>query len=245
MCKEWFATWFDTKYYHLLYRNRNEVEAHHFIDALLRFLDPKPDAHFLDVACGKGRHAHYLRNKGFITTGLDLSENSIKIASDGIANDPNIQFIQHDIREKFPVSECDYALNLFTSFGYFDTLEEHQTALQHVSNALSDSGVFVMDYLNVDEVLQNLSHEDVQSLDGIEFHIKRYKSEGCIIKSIDVHDRENVTHFEERVRAFHQSELSDMIAAAGFEVQQVFGNYALEDYNSNSPRVIIIAKKCS
>ena len=54
MSKEWFETWFDTTYYHLLYRNRNEVEARQFIDALLWFLEPDPASHFIYVACGNG-----------------------------------------------------------------------------------------------------------------------------------------------------------------------------------------------
>ena len=32
----WFANWFDSSYYHILYKNRDEKEAELFIDNLIR-----------------------------------------------------------------------------------------------------------------------------------------------------------------------------------------------------------------
>ena len=55
--KEWFAEWFDTTYYHTLYKNRNDEEAEQFISKLLSFLNLKENASVLDLACGKGRHS--------------------------------------------------------------------------------------------------------------------------------------------------------------------------------------------
>ena len=81
MTKEWFETWFDTRYYHTLYGHRDENEARQFIDALLSFLKPSEDARFLDVACGKGRHAKQINTSGFDLTGIDLSVNSIALAN--------------------------------------------------------------------------------------------------------------------------------------------------------------------
>ena len=36
--KEWFASWFDTRYYHILYKHRDDTEAHEFIQNLVSFL---------------------------------------------------------------------------------------------------------------------------------------------------------------------------------------------------------------
>ena len=51
--KEWFSEWFNSPYYHILYKNRNEVEAKSFIDKLISYLDFKPTDQLLDLACGK------------------------------------------------------------------------------------------------------------------------------------------------------------------------------------------------
>src|SRR5690606_31741562 len=95
--EEWFKTWFDTSYYHLLYKHRDETEARQFIDALLRYLNPEPNACFLDVACGKGRHAIQLNQNGFQATGIDLSENSIEVAKKNETE--SLRFYVQDIRE--------------------------------------------------------------------------------------------------------------------------------------------------
>ena len=76
--KNWFAIWFNTPYYHLLYKNRNQSEAEHFIQNLLQQLKPSKEAVFLDVACGKGRHSKFIHQNGFNIHGIDLSSESIK-----------------------------------------------------------------------------------------------------------------------------------------------------------------------
>src|SRR5713226_6599532 len=74
---EWFREWFDSPYYHKLYFDRDQREARAFIGRLLDHLRPPPDSQMLDIACGRGRHARILAEKGFDTTGIDLAAGSI------------------------------------------------------------------------------------------------------------------------------------------------------------------------
>ena len=75
--KEWFAEWFDTPYYHILYQNRGEEEAREFIKALLFKLNLPLGSSLIDLACGKGRHSITLNSYGFKVLGVDLSSKSI------------------------------------------------------------------------------------------------------------------------------------------------------------------------
>ncbi|HAQ71252.1 MAG TPA: SAM-dependent methyltransferase [Flavobacteriales bacterium] len=243
MSKEWFETWFDTKYYHLLYRNRNEVEARQFIDALLRFLTPEPGSQFIDVACGKGRHSKYLNSLGYKVTGIDLSENSINEARLNSSDDDGIQFHQQDIREPFPEKNLDFAVNLFTSFGYFDSEEEHQLALNNMYDSLAAGGKMVLDYMNASEVLLSLKREEHREVDGVHFKIRRYIDDGSIIKEITVTDNDETHVFEERVKAFSKIDLESLIANSGFKICATFGSYNLEPHTEQSSRVVIIAEK--
>ena len=61
----WFATWFDSPYYHILYKDRNYLEAQVFMDNLTHYLNLPEGATVLDLACGKGRHSRFLAEKGF------------------------------------------------------------------------------------------------------------------------------------------------------------------------------------
>ncbi len=77
MQKEWFAEWFNTEYYHILYQDRNEEEANRFISNLISFLNIPKNSKLLDLACGKGRHSKILNIFSYYVLVFDLSENSI------------------------------------------------------------------------------------------------------------------------------------------------------------------------
>ena len=62
--KEWFSSWFDTKYYTLLYRNRNDDEAKEFVRQLMKYYKPKKNTEMLDMGCGRGRFARFLHEIG-------------------------------------------------------------------------------------------------------------------------------------------------------------------------------------
>ena len=79
--KKWYASWFDSPYYHILYKDRNYREAQVFMDTITHYLNLPAKSKVLDLACGKGRHAIYLNQLGFNVVGADLSENRLKEAS--------------------------------------------------------------------------------------------------------------------------------------------------------------------
>ena len=148
--KDWFSEWFNTPYYHILYKDRNDNEAQFFMDNLTHYLNLPQDAQILDLACGKGRHSIYLNSLGFEVTGVDISANSIKIANES-AND-KLHFHVHDMRENLP-NKYDAIFNLFTSFGYFDNEEDNIKTLKAIKNSLTEYGFGVIDFLNADYVI--------------------------------------------------------------------------------------------
>ena len=48
----WFKSWFDTKYYHILYKHRNNEEASYFIRNLVNILKIPSNSNVADIACG-------------------------------------------------------------------------------------------------------------------------------------------------------------------------------------------------
>lgn len=242
MDANWFETWFNTPYYHILYKHRDEEEARTFIDNLVKYLQIKPPAKVLDIACGKGRHATYLHDKGFDVTGFDLSEQNIeeakKLEAKGLA------FYVNDIRNVQQPNEFDFALNLFTSFGYFDREDENFTALNAMCHNLKKDGILVIDFLNTNYVMNNLVPESVNELEGINFTSKRYVEEGWVIKDIEVNDHGEILHFKEKVKLIDHATFVKWLETAGMKIVDTFGNYKLEPYNeTGSKRLIIIAKK--
>ena len=148
MKKEWFASWFDSRYYHILYKNRNDLEAARFIDNLLTYLRPTESSYILDLACGAGRHSIYLNQKGFSVHGVDLSSKSIELANKSIRKD--LKFSVHDMRDLDSVNRYTHVFNLFTSFGYFDDDNDNNKVVSSIFNSLKPEGIFILDFLNAE-----------------------------------------------------------------------------------------------
>lgn len=236
----WFETWFDSPYYHILYKDRDDTEAQLFMDNLTHYLNLPEEAKILDLACGKGRHAIYLNQLGYDVTGSDLSENSITEASKS-SND-TLRFKVHDMRIE-TAEKYDAVFNLFTSFGYFENEEDNFRTLAAIKNSLTEYGFAVIDFMNANYVINNLVPEEVKTVDGIDFHIKRYVANGHIHKEINFEDQGQHYHFTEKVRALTLQDFEQMMEKAGIYLLDIFGDYKLRKFLKNdSERLIMIFK---
>jgi len=236
----WFASWFDSPYYHILYKDRDYAEAQVFMDNITQYLNLPDDAKILDLACGKGRHSIYLNELGYDVTGADLSENSIKEASKH-SND-KLHFEVHDMRLPFE-QKFDAIFNLFTSFGYFENDADNLTTLKAIQESLTEYGFAVIDFMNVQHVIENLVPEEVKTVDGIDFHIKRYVIDNHIIKEIDFEDKGEKFHFTEKVQALTLQNFEEMMEEAGIYLLDTFGDYKLKKfYKNESERLIMVFK---
>lgn len=238
--ENWFASWFDSPYYHILYKERNYREAQLFMDNLTHYLNLPEKAKVLDLACGKGRHAIYLNQLGFNVIGADLSENSILEAQKN--TNETLHFQVHDMREKFD-DKFDAIFNLFTSFGYFENDEDNFTTLKAIKESLTEYGFAVIDFMNVTNVLNNLVPEEEKHVNGIDFHIKRYLKDGHIYKEIDFEDQGHNYHFTEKVKALTLKDFEEMMQEAGIFLLDIFGDYKLKKFHkTESERLIMIFK---
>lgn len=238
---EWFQNWFDTAYYHILYKKRDDTEARRFLDLLIRFLAPPRHSKFLDLACGKGRHSIYLHKKGFNVLGVDLSHNSIECA--GRFCSKFINFIEHDMRQPLDGYTFDYVVNLFTSFGYFSDPTDDITVIKNVKKSLKPGGVFVLDYFNATKPNAHFDIPFTKTVDSVQFDIIKHIKGDRIIKEIKVTDSGKVYEFTEQVRIYSLEQFKQILANEGLTLVQTFGSYDLEPYNElTSDRLILIAK---
>lgn len=242
MPKKWFQNWFNSPYYHILYKKRDDEEAELFIDNLCSFLKPHKAARMLDIACGRGRHAIYLNKKEFDVTGIDLSFSSIKFAQTFENN--KLHFYVHDMRYNFYINYFDFAFNLFTSFGYFETDKEHINALKTFSKALKKDGKLVLDYMNSQKIINHLVTKEKKEVEGIDFHISRKVENGKIIKSIAFEHKNKKFDFKEEVKDFKLDDFKRLFNAAGLNITQIFGDYHLNNFDVNqSDRLIFVCEK--
>lgn len=243
MSTPWFSTWFNSPYYSLLYKNRDEQEARRFIDRLLETLQLQPDMRVLDLACGRGRYSRYLAEKELEVIGIDISEQSIESARQYESD--RLHFYTHDMRQPFHINYFDYIFNFFTSFGYFENDRDHQRTLKNIANGLVPGGWFVLDFFNAKKVIRDLRQEEEKTIEGVHFILHRMvDARGYIVKKITIRDGGQEHQYEERVKAFTLADLERLFGQAGLRVERLYGDYQLNPFDeADSDRLILIAQK--
>jgi SAM-dependent methyltransferase len=242
--KEWYKAWFSSPFYHKLYFEHDENEAQKFILRLLDYLKPQPGNRILDVASGRGRHSKFLATRGFDVTGIDLSYDSIEYARQ--SEKENLHFYQHDMRLPMWSNYFDYALNFFTSFGYFATRREHDDAIRTIAKSLKNEGILLFDYLNVHYVEERLVHDEVKTIGDTRYEIRRWMDKDHFYKKIVVNDPSlnSPKEFTEKVAKLSLGDFTDMLSFQNLQVVDVFGDYTLNGYDvSKTPRMIVVGKK--
>jgi len=239
---EWFKSWFDTRYYHILYQHRNDEEAQFFIQNIVNLLSIDSTQHVLDLCCGKGRHSIFLNSLGIKTTGVDLSENSIQLAKQ--AENDSLKFHVHDMRNPLTENSFDVILNLFTSFGYFDEQIENEKVIRSIHGGLKTGGYVLIDFLNAARTVANLLPFEQKSLSEIDFHITKKQDGKHIYKTIKFEADERKHTYTERVQLLKKEDFERMLKDSNFSIEAVYGDFSLSPFDEqHSDRLIILAKK--
>ena len=241
----WFEEWFNTEEYLHVYRHRNEEDAKNLFDLITRNIALERDSKVLDLACGAGRHSILFAKNGFDVTAVDISDNLLNVARKTATElAVNINFIKSDLRQLHLNEKFHLIINLFTSFGYFESDDENEEVIKFASKHLLDNAYFVIDFFNVVYLKKNLipvSYDKIE--DGI-IKQERVFEGNRIVKKITITKKNDVKYYYESVRIYSKDELITLIIKNGLRIQNIIGNYLGAEFEeANSPRVIIIAKK--
>ena len=109
--------------------------------------DPDEDKQILDMPCGVGRHAIVLADCGFAVTGVDNTTPYLDTARERAAAagiEGSIEFVERDMRAFDQEGKFDAAINLYTSFGYFDDRADDERVAWNFHDALKPGGALVM-----------------------------------------------------------------------------------------------------
>jgi len=237
---DWFSTWFNTPYYHILYKERNDEDAKFFMQNITSYLKLPKTAHILDLPCGKGRHSIFLNSLGYKVSGGDLSENSIAYAKQ--FENETLNFEVFDMRKPLE-NKYDAIFNLFTSFGYFEDDKEDIAVLKAMKEGLAKDGFLVLDFLNVIKAVNTIVERETKVVDDVTFEIVRELKNGFIQKHISFFDKGDYHSYTENVKYITFEKMKAYFKQVGLEITAVFGDYNLTEFNGlGSDRLILIAK---
>ena len=140
---------------------------------VLKQLKLKKGARLLDLCCGPARHAALIAGNGVAVTGYDFSADYLKeAAARAKKNKVKLNLVRGDMRELKFHGEFDAAINLFTSFGYFQKFSDDMKVLKGVAAALKPGGLFMIDVVHGDFVRTHFRDRDWQLLEDGSYHLE-------------------------------------------------------------------------
>ena len=91
------------------------------VEKLVALLGIAPSAKVLDLCCGIGRHSVEFARLGYRVTAVDLTASFLAQARERAKREQvQVDFVQSDMRDFVRPGAFDAAVNLVTSFGYFE-----------------------------------------------------------------------------------------------------------------------------
>lgn len=209
-------------------------------------LNLNPGQSILDLYCGYGRHAIELAKQGFEVTGVDATQDFLDIAAQKAQEaNVNITFTQKDMRELNYVQNFTAVINMFAAFGYF-TDDENANVIKLVVKALQPNGLFLIDLLNRDWMVHNNLNRYWRHPSGE--YVLTYKVE--LEKGIVTMKRQLInqvtgtkTQYQFVLRAYSLPEMIKIFRSSGLSILSTYGGFDGRSYSSETPRMIILAKK--
>lgn len=242
MIDNWYENWFGNEYL-TVYAHRNEDEARQLVQLILNYITLDKKFKILDLCCGQGRHAFLFAQEGFNVFGFDLSKTLLQVAKYKNSQSDNTFFVQADMRYLPAVEKFDLLLNLFTSFGYFETDLENENVFKQFYQVLRPGGYYVFDYFHTPHVLANLERYQSEQIGDLNVEQERFIEGSRVQKIIRLDRKGKKSTFYESVKMYKSDQILKMMEESGLSVRYIFGDYKGSPLNDESERVIIIGQK--
>jgi len=212
----------------------------------VKLLGVEPGAGILDLGCGPGRHSVELAKRGFRVTGVDRTARYLDKART-YASDQGVtvEFVLDDMRTFRRQAAFDGAINLYTSFGYFDDPEEDRRVLRNLRESLRPGARLVMEMAGKEILARIYTPKDwIELPDGSLLLFEREVEPGWThLKNrwISIRDGER-TEFHFTHRVYSAAELSALLTEEGFAVEAIHGGLDASPYDRQAQRLVAVAR---
>jgi SAM-dependent methyltransferase len=217
------------------------------VNSIEDILNLQKNMKILDVCCGYGRHSNELAKRGYQVVGVDISETALEAAKK-IANRSNVHitFLKRDVRNLQLNMHFDVAINIFTSFGFFEEEADNLKILMEIFASLRSPGYFLIDIINRDFRLKSplkdwwyIEEEGVVALVEKDYDAMN----GVAIHKFAIFDKAGYREHIKKFRLYTCTELVSLLKQSGFIIEAVYGDLKGSRFCVDSPRLVIIAKK--
>ena len=237
--------WVD--FYPALYHEARWQAAVAEAESAIGILGMAPASDVLDFCCGPGRHSLELARRGYRVTGVDrtapyLDKAKASADSEGLA----VEFVQEDVRLFRRENAFDFAVSVFTSFGYFEDPSDDRLVLQNLFASLRPGGRLLMDMSGKEVVARAIQLRTWSEPEpGLYFLEERYPIEGwerienrwILIGGGEVREQRY------RLRIYSGVELKAVMLSAGFSQVDLYGTLDGAPYDHSARRLVAVGTK--
>lgn len=239
--------WYEKSFgqdYLLVYKHRDMQGAQTEVHKMAEWLRLEKGAEVLDLCCGMGRHSLSLTDLGYRVTGMDLSDVLLAEAR-RLDQEGRVSWIKGDMRDIPLDGPYDAVVNLFTSFGYFDTDEQNAQVLREIARVLRPGGCFILDFMNAGDIIRNLVPASERQDAEVTIVEKRYIEQGYVRKRITlVEPGKPDRNYLEQVRLYELADFERLLGGTGLKLAHVYGNYNGDSYSEEeAKRLILVGKR--
>lgn len=237
------------KYYDLIYKDKDYRKEVDFIEEIFENIhNPKK---ILEVGCGTGNYTRILLEREYEVTGVDISEEMLKIAREKCS----CNFITGNITTVLIEDKFDACIAMFAVIGYITKNSDIIKALDNIRRHLKPNGIFIFDVWNGLAVMKMRPEQRIKEMEDNEIKIIRIAvpklrpfDHICeVYYKLLIINKENNNFYEidekHVVRFFFPQEIKYYLENAGFDVLNICPFLNLKDrVDDNVWNFAVIAK---
>lgn len=245
---EWFESEdFWVNYGPIMFDEAHWAEAPTVAEYVKKIAGLKNGDKVLDAGCGIGRISVELSALELDVTGVDIIENELEAARESAqAEGVDLKLEKADLRKYSRPEYYDCAVNLYTSFGYCDSIEDDYLILKNIADSIKKGGTFIMECTSRETAIMYFTKGE--EFDRAGFHVTT--DFGVVgdwegLRSKWILDNAEGVHIEHEFvqRLYSAAELRDKIKTFGYKEVNVYGDFDFSPYDEKARTMIIVAKK--
>ncbi len=221
-------------YYDKIYEKLDHKKESDFIKWAVDKYKTSKGNELLDVACGTGRHAYFLKNE-FKIMGVDISSEMLKIARKKL---PDIYFTNEDMKKLDLGQKFDVIICMFSAMNYNTTLEELERTLNSFYNHLREGGVLIFDLgLNKENWIEGLVSVDTVVDENLELaricqsHLENGIFNSSFVFLVKENGNLDFAIDEHTLGVFEMEKVINLMKDTGFDV------FIYSDFNEEEWRI--------
>lgn len=200
----------------------------------------------VDLCCGAGRHAVEFARRGYEVIGVDLTKHFLETAAKAARDaEVEVELAHADVRDYRCDPPADFALNLWTSFGYFERDADNLAVLRSAYDSLRAGGRFVLQTRAVETLAATLTRRTWWERDGRLFLEEREVIDGWrrLKGRWIVVDQQGRRDFPYSGSLYSSDTITRMLKSVGFRSVDLYGDLAGGPFDMCARHLVAISNR--